>query len=658
MTKRRIFYSSETRSKIRRRAASVVLLLTSGFALLVYRCLTLHVSPDPRLQRLMTNQYKARLQAARPRGSIYDRHGEEMAVSVPTYSLAVRPARLTAPRQLAISLSDALSLPRDELFSKISSDKKYVWIKRHLSPKEVDRLKTDEEEPGVEWVNESKRYYPNRELASQILGVVGTDGQGLGGLEQTYERFLDRHEKDSDTYQDARGHRLEIPEQVKKEPSGPLDIWLTLNKSIQFTVETELEQACRQYRAKSCTGIVIDPMSGDILAMATYPGFNPNLRSTSDRAAWKNRAITDGFEPGSTFKVIMAAAALESGIVRPQDRFFCENGLYPVASHMIHDSHPHGLLTFREILKVSSNIGMVKIGQRVGKPGFDRAMRDFGFGQKTGIDFPGEDSGTIRPASSWGEIEFANMTFGQGVRVTPLQILRAYSIIASGGYDVKPHFVSKVMTPAGGEVWRFQNSPKRILKSSTAETLTKMLTEVTEEGGTGTQAKLSAYSVAGKTGTAQKVENGKYSKQDFVASFVGFAPAGNPRVAVLVAIDEPRGEIYGGVVAAPVFRKIVWDSLRELGVAPEVPTGGMLEASMQPKVPLSIPAARATEASFSEEGVPDFRGLSIREVLRLVGERKIPTEIEGSGVVRFQRPAPGTKLAPGESCRIVLKNIQ
>ncbi|MBI2083640.1 MAG: transpeptidase family protein [Deltaproteobacteria bacterium] len=648
MRQRKIFYSSETRSKIRRRTAGVILLLTSGFALLVYRCLTLHMAPDPRLQRLAINQYKARLQVARPRGTIYDSRGEELGVSVPTYSLAIRPSKLAAPKQLALSLSRTLSIPYEQLIAKVSSEKKYVWVKRHLTPKEANLLKTGEEETGVEWVNEAKRFYPNKELASQILGIVGIDGQGLGGMELAYDRFLNQHETESNTYQDARGHRLELPGAIKKDSKGPFDLWLTLNKSIQFTLETELEQACRGYRAKSCTGIVMDPQTGEILAMAGFPSFNPNALRRSDPDSWKNRAVTDGFEPGSIFKVIMAAAALESGTVQPEDRFFCENGAYPIGRNVIHDTHPHGLLSFREIMKVSSNIGIMKIGQRVGKKEFEKMIRVLGFGQKTGIDFPGEDAGMVRPSENWGEIEFANMAFGQGVRVTPIQILRAFSIIASGGYDLKPHFVSKVTTPDGEEVWRFQKSPTQILKPETTRILTQMLTEVIQEGGTGTQAGLSAYTVAGKTGTAQKVKNGKYSKQDYVGSFVGFAPAENPRVAALVLIDEPRGQIYGGVVAAPVFRKVVWEALRELGVSPRTqPT--ILKASTG-----EMPELIATS---SPDSVPDFRGLSMREVLRLLEEKKIPAEIEGSGVVYHQEPVAGTRLAKGETCRILLRSF-
>ncbi len=625
MRSKKLFYSRENRAQIRKRTAVILLFFLLFFGLLAYRCFFLHLAPDRRLQRLSQRQYQSRVAS---RGTIYDARGEELAVSVPTLSLAARPAQVAAPRLLAQELSRKLSLSSSSLYEKLASGKKYVWIKHHLTPQEASWLKRGDF-PGLEFVEEARRFYPNRELGAQILGAVGIDGLPLGGVELAYQEIL----------------------------TASSDLWLTLNKSIQYTLETELDSLCDQSRAKACTGIVMEPRTGAILAMASFPTFNPNQFQDYDWSRWKNRAITDGFEPGSIFKVILAAAALESGEVRPEDRFFCENGSLQIGKHVIHDHRPHGLLTFREILKVSSNIGFFKIGQRVGKKEFGRVIEALGFGQKTGIDFPGEENGRVRPVSSWRDIDFANVSFGQGVRVTPLQIVRAFAVIASGGYDVRPHFVRKVTNAEGKVIWEAATFPRRILKETTAQTLSTMLLEVTEEGGTGVQAQIHGYAVAGKTGTAQKIKKGRYSHTDFMSSFVGFAPASQPRVVTLIVVDEPRGEIYGGVVAAPAFRKVSWTALRELGVSPEeaVPSQPILtEAKLSPWKLEEVWALQKVEAK--EEGVPDFQGLSMREVLGMLESKKIPAELIGSGVAYQQTPAPGTHLEKGQMCRIFFRS--
>jgi len=654
MRKMAPYENRENRWQVKKRTAAVLLFFSLALLLLTWRILSLHLFPDRRLERLARTQYKAIIQGVTPRGSIYDQKGEEMAVSVPTTSLAVRPAKVASPAELIPRLSAILKRPSSELKQKILSKKKYVWIERHLSPQELVRIKTDLD-PGLELVPESRRYYPNRELASQILGAVGVDGNALGGLELAYDEVLRGEDPPDHSYRDARGQRLSLPETPRASLGEAHDIGLTLNKSIQYLLEKELEKTCADSQANSCTGVVMEARTGAILAMASAPSFNANSYEKYDWSLWKNRAVTDGFEPGSIFKLILAVAALESGAVRPEERFFCENGSLRIGKHLIHDTHPHGVLTFTEILKVSSNIGAFKVGQRLGKEPFERVIRLMGFGKKTGLDFPGEDEGFIRPASAWQEIDFANISFGQGIRVTPIQFLRAIAMIASGGYDVRPHFVTKVTSATGRTIWSFENAPRRVLKEETAKVLTRMMVEVTGPHGTGVRAAIQGYPVAGKTGTAQKVKNGQYSRRDYVSSFAGFAPAENPRIAAIVIVDEPRGEIYGGEVAAPLFSRVVWEALRELGVPPEGETGPILQASLTQArlAPLTDPI---TERLAVQEGVPDFRGLTLREVLSLLEQVKIPAEIDGTGVVYDQEPPPGGRLEKGKVCRVFLRS--
>lgn len=649
--KRSLYNGRETRSVVRKRTAWVVLFFILGFGALIERSLHLHLIPDRRLERLAKSQHQVLLPQVAPRGTIFDARGEELAVSVPTVSLAVRPSQVDSPHQLAAQLNRELSLPKDEIYSKLTSKKKYLWLKRNLTPREAEKIKALEAS-GLEWVTESKRYYPNRDLAGQILGAVGIDGQALGGIELAYQSVLVGDGSPLNTYRDARGEQFELPGRSLQK-DVPYDLSLTLNKSIQYALENELSETCRRLKAKACTGIVLDPRSGAILGMSSYPTFNPNAFGRYEWSQWKNKAITDGFEPGSIFKVVMAAAALETETVKPEDRFFCENGSYPIGRQTIHDHEPYGLLSFREIMKVSSNIGFYKIGQRVGKKSFSQIIHSLGFGEKSGIDFPGEEPGLVRPASEWRDIDFANIAFGQGVRVTPLQILRAFSVIASGGYDVKPHFVNKVTSPDGQLIWQTESSRKRILKPETAKQLTQMLIEVTEEGGTGNRARIPGYTVAGKTGTAQKFKGNQYSHTDFMSSFIGFVPAENPRVAAIIVVDEPRTEIYGGLAAAPAFRNVSWVALRELGVSPQGKKEPFpLQAGMIPN-PFSQMEERQEPI---DDRLPDFRGLTLREVLGLLEKYQITAELEGSGIATTQTPLPGTKMKKGEICRILFRS--
>ncbi len=649
--KKKVFQRDENRRQRRKRSTLVGLLFVGGFSLMAYRALYLHLANDPKLVRRAKTQYSAKLSSHPPRGAIYDSQGEELAVSVPNYSVVLHPSFIKDEDSSRVvnQLARLLDLPEREVREKTKSDKKYVWLKRNVSPQEKESLSALNL-PSIELVKGTRRFYPNKEVASQILGAVGWDNGGLGGVELLYNRYLKGAPEKSMAYRDARGKTYETEETLSDEKvEEPAHIYLTLRKNIQYVAEKELTEACRSSQAKSCTAIAMEVPSGDVLAMASYPSFNPNIYESSDLSRWKNIAVTDSFEPGSTFKVILSAAALESGLVKPADKFFCENGAYRIGTHVIHDHERYGVLSFREILKVSSNIGIYKIGSKIGRKNFSQIIDAFGFGRKTGIDYPGEVSGYVPPFKSWKEVQFANMSFGQGVRVTPIQIASSFATIANGGRKIFPRLISKIVDSQGNKI----SQPPRgeateILRPENARMLLNMMREVTEEGGTATRAALPGYAVAGKTGTAQKVVGGRYSHTKFVSSFVGIVPAEAPRLVILVYVDEPKGTVYGGLVAAPVFKKIAWASLMDLGI----PSGQPQEKKTSSPVLANLLDLPDNKSVSHGLAVPDLLGLSKRKVLALLEIKGIRSELVGSGIVVSQQPLPGSDLKSGEGMKV------
>ena len=568
--KKRIFPKESGRRSRRKRAALIFLFLFLGFVGLVYRSFVLHLIGDPKLEKIANSQYKTTLAEVPPRDNIYDAAGEELAVSVSAYSAAIRPQRLKNRKESLQKLAAIFKTPLSELDAKLNPAKKYVWLKRNLAPREKSALE-DMNLDGVELVKGSKRFYPNREVASQILGAVGQDSEGLSGLELFYDRYLLGSADSGTAYRDAHGRMFETEETMEGQKNRePHHLHLTLRKNIQYATEKELSQSCEQHFAKSCTAIVMDPQNGQILAMASYPSFNANSYQSYDLGSWKNLAVTDTFEPGSTFKVILAASALERGAVNPDDLFDCEQGQLRIGNHIIHDHESFGSLSVRDIIKVSSNIGIYKVAKKLGRQSFGDLIRLFGFGQKSGIDYPGEVSGVVRPAKDWQEVEFANAAFGQGIQVTAIQLTSAFAAIANGGIRHRPYLVSSITDMEGGALLETKpQAVERVLSPKTAQVMTDIMKEVATPRGTAPLAALPGYTVAGKTGTAQKVINGHYSHTKFTSSFVGMVPADAPRVVILVVVDEPQGQTYGGLVAAPIFRNIAWASLVDLGVPPE-----------------------------------------------------------------------------------------
>jgi len=623
----------------------------TGFFLLFFlaifgRAVHLQIIQGPELKKMATRQHSKTLNLQSKRGDIFDRNAKELAVSIEVDSVFAQPNKIESPRTVAKVLSPLIGVSSAELEKKLRGDAGFVWLKRQVDLKDEQRQIVKELD-GVGIIKESRRYYPNRQLASNIIGFTGLDANGLEGIERYYDSMLKGSSARFSGEKDAMGRTLVYQDPDKTVPLEGMEVELTIDKTIQYVAEKALKKAVDKYDAVGGTAIVMDPSTGEVLAMANQPSFDPNDIGSFGSSHWKNRAVTDVYEPGSTFKIFLIAAALDEGLVKPSNTFFCENGNYRVADRVFHDHEKYGWLDVPHIIKYSSNICSAKIGEKLGKVQLYRYMLAFGFGSKTGIDLPGEASGSLRHYNKWSGVTLHTVSFGQGVSVSGVQLLSAVSSIANGGFLMKPYVVRSVKDPSGAVV--SESHPvvtRRVISSETAGTLTDMLVGVTEEGGTGVKAAIADFEVAGKTGTAQKPDfkRGGYARGAYVASFVGFVPAKNPRLAILVTVDEPKGEYYGGLVSGPVFKEIAEESLAYLGVfkantsAPE-----MAEAADEPREE-AVEQALAADSGLRPMAVPDFHGKSVRMVLRIAKERAFDVEIKGSGRAVAQSPFPGASI--------------
>ncbi len=493
------------------------------------------------------------------RGAIFDRKGRELAVSLPTNSICLFSKSsefLRNPENTIGPLVKCLKINKSSLLKRIQRSRDFVWVKRKVGRENYEQLKKLHL-PGVGFCKEFKRVYPKGILASHILGFTDIDGKGLEGIELKNDELLKGESGWHILIKDARGRLIpSLEEKKRKKKREGLNLVLTIDERIQEIVEEELEKVYRKFKALSATAIVMDPFSGEILGLANRPTFDPNSPGSYQASFRRNRAITDIFEPGSVFKVVIAAAVLEEGIVDPKDVIFCENGKWLYRNHILHDAKPHQNLSFREVIAKSSNIGTVKVASRLGEEKVYRYAHNFGFGQNTGIDLPGEVRGVLRTPDKWSKYSMAAIPIGQEVSATPMQAICAMAVIANGGNYVKPYFVKEIENSQGVSVRKTKLWRRRIISRATATTLTSILRDVVEKEGTAPLAKIYNYTVAGKTGTSQKVINGRYSHSKFFSSFIGYAPAENPKVVVLVMVDEPKPLYYGSLVAAPAFREI------------------------------------------------------------------------------------------------------
>lgn len=513
-------------------------------------------------ERAKSQQVKAEDIQVR-RGNIYDRKGRAFAVNLELESLYCDPEEVVVDKDGLKRLSNILGVDAKVIQAKFNQDKRFIWMNRKLSPDAAGEIKKLNIK-GMGFVPEAKRYYPKGELASHVIGMVGRENQPLEGLELKYDKYLRTAGGKVYFARDASGKKLSSG--VDMEAKGN-DLILTIDEGLQYIVEKELEKAMVKWKSVAASAIMMDPFTGEILALANRPAYDLNAGSANKNSI-RNRLITDIYEPGSTFKVIVGTAALEEKLYNLDSTFDCSKGGIEVGGKVIRDVHKHGVLTFREVIQKSSNVGSVMFGLKLGKEQVYRYAKLYGFGEDTGIDMPGEVSGWIRKPDKWSATSIGAISIGQEVAVTPLQILRAYSVIANGGYLVQPYLVSEIRTPEGRTISSFQGKTKRILSERTAKVFKDILKTVVEEGGTATAAAIEGNQVAGKTGTAQLTDprTGRYSKNRHISSFVGFVPAEDPKLAMIVVIYEPKGQIYGGLVAGPVFKDIGNQALSYMNV--------------------------------------------------------------------------------------------
>lgn len=554
-------------SKKPQRLDYVIFFFLFLFFVIVVRLAFIQINRYSYLKNLALKQQNYFVELPPKRGIIYDRLMRPLTFNIPQRSLYGMPRQMSAKaKKKAIKyLTPLLNLSETFLQERLNRDKSFIWIERQLDISLQEKIE-DYNLEGIGFIDEAKRVYPNANLASHIVGFSGIDNNGLEGVELFYDSYL----KGRSGFQVVLRDALQRPllEEVSVVPQDGFDLVLTIDEVVQFIVEKHLEGAYKKYNAKGASAIVMEPKTGRILALANFPNYDLNKDETElDRR--RNRAICDMFEPGSVFKVVLASCALEEGIANEADKIFCENGAYKFSSHTLHDHHPHGWLTFKEVISESSNIGVVKVAQKIKPEVFYNYIKSYGFGSVTGIDLPGEISGSVPHPSKWSKTSIGAVPIGQEVGVTVVQLASCISAIANSGILMKPFIVERIQDKNGQVIKEFIPQIKqRVISEKTAQRLAKILTAVIDEG-TGRLAKIANVSAAGKTGTAQKLEpNGAYSHSSFFANFIGFAPAQAPEIAVVVVVDEPRPVYFGGVVAAPVFKNIVTDVLNYLHAQP------------------------------------------------------------------------------------------
>lgn len=631
----------------------VALLFCVAFVLTAGRALYLQVLEKEHLVKLAEKQHQRVVSLTPSRGAIYDQHNAPLAVSLEMDSCYAETRNLENLPEAAAKLAPLLGYQTSELEAKLKGAKNFVWLSRRISPELAQKVR-DLDLEGIGFVKESKRFYPNSEVAAHVVGFTGTDPGGLEGVEKKYDSSILGNTGFLVTERDALGRDIDLKKGAEgKGATKGNNVVLTLDKNIQYIAEKELAQAVTKNGAKAGMALVMEPDTGRILAMANYPTFNPNSYFKYGPTALRNHAISDSFEPGSTFKIFLVATALENHVIRPGDAFNCENGSYSFSGRTIHDTHHYGTLTVPEILKYLSNIGAAKIGARLGPERLYAGLTGFGFGERSDIDLPGEAAGMLRPESKWYPIDLATISFGQGVTATALQIATAVSAVANGGNLMKPYLVERITDDSGNVLKQFgPQVRRRVISEKTARTVTNMLEGVVNEGGTGTGAAVDGFRAGGKTGTAQKVDPATrgYSAKKRTASFVGLVPLEKPKLVIFVVVDEPTTSPYGGVVAAPAFSAIAQQSLCYLKVPPQHPI-----AKKKGSEPVQTAKSEVQQLPEVVEGgvvegsdagaMPNFRGMSMRQVLRIMEKRGLNVKLQGSGRAVEQNPPPGSRIS-------------
>jgi cell division protein FtsI (penicillin-binding protein 3) len=681
------------------------------------RIVDLKFIKGPSLEEMASREHQKNCPVLPIRGTIMDRNQTELAISTFVKSLGAHPRRLSEKKQLSQKLAPLIGMPPAAVLDILEKDKPFVWVKRYLTPQQADavekykaelekqiqaRRKQSKESleneqaslDAVYLIPEARRYYPHRSLAGPILGFCNADGHGAEGLERYFDDNIYGKPQKCMNIMDARGRIVVSSEKELVDVSMGDNLILSIDRTIQYIAEKELQQGVNKWNASGGFAVVVAPNTGEILAMAQMPAFDPNHYNKYTKDHYQNRNVTVAVEPGSTFKIFTVAAALDAKVVKPADRYHCENGTYSLGSAgVIHDVHPYGGLTVAEVIKKSSNIGAAKIGLKLGPQKMAHYLKGFGFGQRTGISYAGENYGLVRNINSCRSlIDRVTVSFGQGITTTPLQLAMALSALANDGILMQPLLVKEIHDHQGQVVKKFDPTPARqVLSPESARTMLAMMKTVTEQGGTGTEAVPPGYTVAGKTGTAQKVVGKAFSKSKYNSLFIGVVPAENPVLTIVIIVDEPKGAIYGGVVAAPIFREIAAQSLRFLGYYPQPQTPAPTDTTLvklpkttkketpapqnpsptdttlvknqkNPKKesPAIVPVLEANLVSIPQDlgplkQMPNLKGMPIRKVINVLNRAGLRCQIEGRGLAVEQQPDPGAPLPANNMCIVKFK---
>ncbi len=645
-------------------------MMTLLLGALAYRAFGIQVSESAYYRELARRQHLGTLEIPAPRGVIYDAKGRELAVTANTDSVYASPKEIQNLSGTAEALAETLDLDVRSLEARLSAERHFVWVKRRVTVKEAKAVK-ELGLPGIALMPEPRRYYPDKSLAATVLGFANIDGTGLDGIELSMNDLLAGRRTKMTALRDARGNVTLADGAVRFRPGA--SITLTIDSSIQFIAERALAETVETHRAKAGTAIVLDVATAEVLALANWPTFDPNKPGDAARNHARNHAVTDAYEIGSVMKVFTVAAALEAGVVRSDTVIDVEGGRYRVGRKVIRDSHHDQELSVGGVIKRSSNVGAAKIAQRLGPEALHAALLHYRFGKQTGIELPGEREGLVRPPNRWGQIGLATIAFGYGFTATPIQVAAGFAAIGNGGIYHEPRLVKRVNDADGSLLYEHTADGERIISSETTREILPMLASVFEKGkhgGTARSITVEGFRAGGKTGTAHKVDpaTGRYSNDLYLSSFVGIAPIDEPRIVVLVVIDEPHGdEYYGAKVAAPAFARITSEALRYLGVPASEPAKPEAARDETAATPEESPDSAAAETPGTEALttvmtsnpddanavlVPDFSGLGIARALQVAREHGLEIEIEGTGRVVSQVPSPGLASAP-RSCKLV-----
>ncbi len=638
----------------RKRLLQIFALLAAWGVIVIVRLVQVQLVRHDHYVARAQKQQESTLALNPVRGSILDAKGRVLAESVAAESIYADPQAVTNRRATAKQLASihALGLTAREIEAKLRGDGSFAWIARQL-PLEVTAEVRKLALPGIYFIEAKRRSYPRATLAANVIGYTGLDGDGLGGIEHSFDEYVKGTPGKVTLLRDARRGAYLVGGDGANAPRDGHHVVLTIDSVIQFIAERALDRAMKQYRASGGSVLVMSPNDGAILAMASAPTFDPNRFREFPPAAWRNRNVQDLYEPGSTFKIVTAAAGLEERLVTPSQMIDCGNGAITIQNITIneHDGHRYGMLSFEDVIVNSSNVGTVRVGLALGQPRFYEWIRRFGFGEKTGVPLPGESSGLVRRTEKWTPVSPASISIGQEIGVTPLQVVRAVAAVATGGMLVEPRIVQRVIDDEGRTVYEPPHGePRRVMSEKTAAVLNEILKNVVSRG-TGEKAALAEHVVAGKTGTAQKAGRGGYMAGNYIGSFAGYVPADQPKLVMLVVIDEPRGMYYGGTVAAPVFAEVAEATLRYMGVPPSIPS-----RTIDIDRPLLAAFSQPQRSVGPATAVPDLRGLDARAAIAKAVASGLTVRAIGSGVVISQEPEAGGALPQNRRITMRLSN--